>query len=57
MGNLLASKGIDVTMWHRNPSVTHQMNSSRQHYLVDNLFFMDNITFDDSINMLSPMQA
>ena len=49
MGNLLASKGIDVTMWHRNPSVTRQMNSSRQHYLVDNLFFMDNITFDDSI--------
>ena len=49
MGNLLASKGIDVTMWHRNPRVIHQMDSSRQHYLVDNLFFTDNVSFNTSV--------
>lgn len=49
LGNLLSKKEFDVTMWHRNPQVIDQLENTRQHYLVHDLLFTENIQFTNDI--------
>ncbi len=49
LGNLLSKKEFDVTMWHRNPQIIEQLEDTRQHYLVQDLLFTENIQFTNDI--------
>lgn len=45
LGNVLSKKGIPVLFWHRNPTIVREHKDSRQHYLIKDLKFSDNVTF------------
>ena len=39
LGAILAEKGIFVRYWHRNESAINEMQSSRKHYLLNDIDF------------------
>ena len=45
LGAILAEKGIFVRYWHRNESAINEMQSSRKHYLLNDINFNENISF------------
>ena len=45
LGAILAEKGILVQYWHRNESAIKEMESSRKHYLLNDIDFNENISF------------
>jgi glycerol-3-phosphate dehydrogenase (NAD(P)+) len=50
LGLALANKGMDVTMWHRNPEIVQKLSNTRKHYLVPSLIFPKSVTFTSSID-------
>ena len=49
LGNVLSRKGIPVLFWHRNPNIVDQLQKSRRHYLVEDLLFLNNVSFTNDI--------
>ena len=50
LGNILAEKNFDVTMWHRNDVVVSSLNKTREHYLIHELTFPKNVNFTNNIS-------
>jgi len=50
LGNILAEKNFDVTMWHRNDVVVSSLNKTREHYLIPELTFPKNVNFTNNIS-------
>ena len=50
LGNILAEKNFDVTMWHRNDIVVSSLNETREHYLIPELTFPKNVNFTNNIS-------
>ena len=50
LGNILAEKNFDVTMWHRNDVVVSSLNETREHYLIPELTFPKNVNFTNNIS-------
>ena len=49
LGQVVAKKGIPVTMWHRNQTIVQSLTETRSHYLVPSLTFPDNVVFTSNI--------
>ena len=49
LGAILAEKGIIVRYWHRDQSAINEMQSSRKHYLLNDINFNENISFFSEI--------
>ena len=49
LGQVVAKKGIPVTMWHRNQEIVEAITETRTHYLVSSLTFPDNVSFTSNI--------
>ena len=50
LGNVLSRKGLPVVFWHRNPTIVDQLQRTRKHYLVEDLFFLKNVYFTNDID-------
>ncbi|MFL2983210.1 MAG: NAD(P)H-dependent glycerol-3-phosphate dehydrogenase [Candidatus Neomarinimicrobiota bacterium] len=50
LGQLLADKQKDVTMWHRDRDVVASMSKTRKHYLIPEMTFPQNIIFTNDIS-------
>ena len=50
LGKLLSEKGTNVTMWHRNVDVVRSLTERRQHYLIEELVFPEDIVFTNDIS-------
>ena len=49
LGQVVAKKGIPVTMWHRKQAIVQSLTETRSHYLVPSLTFPDNVVFTSNI--------
>ena len=49
LGQVVAKKGIPVTMWHRNQTIVQSLTETRSHYLVPSLTFPENVVFTSNI--------
>ena len=49
LGNVLSRKGIPVVFWHRNSTTVDQLQRTRKHYLVEDLF-LKNVYFTNDID-------
>ena len=49
LGQVVAKKGIPVTIWHRNQAIVQSLTETRSHYLVPSLTFPDNVVFTSNI--------
>ena len=50
LGNVLSRKDIPVVFWHRNSTTVDQLQRTRKHYLVEDLFFLKNVYFTNDID-------
>ncbi len=51
LGSVLAEKNFDVTMWHRNDFVVRSLKETREHYLIPELTFPQNVNFTSNISL------
>ncbi|SVB29160.1 uncharacterized protein METZ01_LOCUS182014 [marine metagenome] len=49
LGQVVAKKGIPITMWHRKQAIVQLLTETRSHYLVPSLTFPDNVVFTSNI--------
>ena len=49
LGQVVAKKGIPVTIWHRNKEIVKLLTETRSHYLVPSLTFPENVVFTSNI--------
>ncbi len=49
LGQVIAKKGIPITMWHRKQAIVQLLTETRSHYLVPSLTFPDNVVFTSNI--------
>ena len=49
LGNVLSKKGYPVLFWHRNSTTVKELQNSRQHYLIKDLTFSDNVSFTNDL--------
>ena len=49
LGDVLSKKGFPIVFWHRNPNIVDQLQKTRKHYLIENLFFSNNVMFTNDI--------
>ena len=49
LGNVLSEKGFPVLFWHRNSTTVKELQNSRQHYLIKDLTFSDNVNFTNDL--------
>ena len=50
LGNVLSRKDIPVIFWHRNPTIVDQLQRTRKHYLVEDLFFLKSSEIENILN-------
>ena len=49
LGDVLSRKGVPVIFWHRNSDTIDQIQKTRKHYLVEDLYFSKNVNFTNDI--------
>ena len=49
LGDVLSRKGVPVLFWHRNSKTIDQIQKTRKHYLVEDLYFSKNVNFTNDI--------
>ena len=49
LGDVLSRKGVPVIFWHRNSNTIDQIQKTRKHYLVEDLYFSKNVNFTNDI--------
>ena len=49
LGDVLSRKGVSVLFWHRNSNTIDQIQKTRKHYLVEDLYFSKNVNFTNDI--------
>ena len=49
LGKVLSEKGFPVLFWHRNSTIVKELQNSRQHYLIKDLTFSDNVSFTNDL--------
>jgi len=49
LGDVLSKKGVPVIFWHRNSNTIDQIQKTRKHYLVEDLYFSKNVNFTNDI--------